>query len=619
MSTPTAVDPADIPTSRFQPLRWWPAALLLLAMVLARTVPPLLENAPSMIWMVTAFGPLLCGALILLWWLLASRATWQERLLGLLGIVSAIGGTIATVHPSMRGPAIMVVTVPMGMATFAIGALLLNRHKTRTLVAVLLAACGFGFSSFLRSDGFWGDNSIGLHWRSTPSAEELLLAEEKSPSGSASVDFGSDVEESLLNPDWPGFRGPDRSARVGGIRLATNWETQPPEELWKVPVGPGWSSYAVAGDLLFAMEQRGLNELTACYSADTGETIWTSATEARFEDPLGGPGPRATPALAGGRLYALGASGHLKCHDARTGDVLWEQDLRKVADRDPPMWGYCSSPLVVDSVVIVIAGGKDGKGTLAFDAESGELRWSAASGEHSYSSPEVVSVAGSEYLATLSEAGMELVETATGSVVLNYEWKHEGYRAVQPKVVGEDSLLLPTGMGTGTRRLKIHSAEGELSVEEIWTSLDLKPDFNDFVVHDGFAYGFDNAIFVCIDLSTGKRKWKRGRYGKGQVLLLDDANQLLVVSERGKVLLLEASPEGHSELAEFQAIEGKTWNHPVLIGDRLYLRNSEEAACFRVALVDELPGMAPSETDADADSDESTADASEQSEAADVE
>ena len=184
----------------------------------------------------------------------------------------------------------------------------------------------------------------------------------------------------------------------------------------------------------------------------------------------------------------------------------------------------------------------------------------------------------------LSNRGLDLLDPQTGAMRLAYEWPVSSYRTLQPKVVGPDTILLPTGENFGTRRIQISRTNGEFAAQELWTSRYLKPDFNDFVVYQDHAYGFDTSFFTCINLATGERSWKGGRYGKGQVLLLERAGLLLVAGEQGEVVLLKATPEAHTELAKFQALEGKTWNHPVVIGDRLYLRNSQEAACFRLAM-----------------------------------
>ena len=576
----------------FRRLRVWPAVMMLAGMVIARLLPVLIENGPANLWMAAAMGPAACGILVVLWWLLLSRASWLERLVGIVGIIVAAAGTLAVVHPSMLMPGVMVLTIPMGTAAFALAAILFGRMLSfrRTVIAILFAGCGFGFSILMKSDGLWGDFAMDLKWRWTESNEDQVVANrDRNPSVSLKDFAGPDVEMWLANPEWPAFRGEDRSGRQHGPIVSSDWSATPPEQIWRIDVGPGWSSFAVAGKLLFTQEQRGPMETTVCYSADSGKEIWTQQIESRFDDPLGGPGPRATPTLADGGLFVMGGSGHMLRLDPRTGDVVWQTDLRKVAMREPPMWGFCSSPLVTNSLVIVHVGGAGDKGTLAFDVATGELKWSMASGDHSYSSPQLGIVGGEPLVLMLSNNGIELLDPQTGKLRLNYEWKHDGYRDLQPQVINGDSILLPTGMGTGTRCIRVVKNVEQYSAEELWTSLDLKPDFNDFVVFEDHAYGFDNSIFTCIDLKTGKRKWKGGRYGKGQVLLLEDSRLLLIAGEYGDVVLLKADPSKHSELATLKAIEGKTWNHPVVIGDRLYIRNAEEAACFRLPLAVHLP------------------------------
>ncbi len=249
------------------------------------------------------------------------------------------------------------------------------------------------------------------------------------------------------------------------------------------------------------------------------------------------------------------------------------------------MWGYSASPLVVNDQVIVHAAGKGDLGILAFDVKDGKLAWSAKAGEQSYGSVQVVTVLGKQYLALLSETGAHLWDFK-GQSVLNYEWPHSGYRALQPQIVDGDKLIIATGMGSGTRAVQLSEQDGALTAKELWTSRDLKPDFNDLLVHDGYLYGFDNSIFTCVDLKTGKRKWKGGHYGKGQAILAADAGLIIVVSEKGELVLLRATPEKHEQLAKIEAMQDKTWNHPVLIGNRLYVRNAAEAVAYELPLAE---------------------------------
>lgn len=580
------VHPAgDQSTSVLQPLRIWPAVVFLLGMAIARFVPGMVEDAPITLLMVAVIGPVILGGLIWLWWLTFSRASMKERLVGFFGALLIAGGCIYSLDETMIGPGIMMVAVPFGTAAFGIGAVLLSRWLSfgRTIIVLLLTLCGFGYATLLRNEGMWGNFALDLHWRWEPTAEELMLADRSdAPPTSDVVSSSDEMDEWLTNPQWPQFRGPEGLSQQHGPPMLTDWSTKKPELLWKIPVGPGWSSFAVAGNLLFTQEQRGEKETVVCYTADAGKEVWAQEIESRFFDPLGGPGPRATPTLSGGSIFAQGASGQLQRLDAKSGEKIWEVDLREVADREPPMWGFSSSPLVVGSVVVVHAGGKGDKGTLAFDVESGDLKWSAAAGDHSYSSAQLLTLSGEKYVVMFTNAGMNVLDPATGESRCDYAWKLDGYSAVQPQVYSDGMVVLASQ--EETRCLEMTPTENGFAVEERWSSRKLKPDFNDFVIHDGHAYGFDAEIFTCIDLKSGKRNWKRGRYGKGQVLMLADLDVLLVVSERGEIVLLEANPSKHQELSTFQAIEGKTWNHPVVIGDRLYVRNSQEAACYQLPM-----------------------------------
>jgi outer membrane protein assembly factor BamB len=219
---------------------------------------------------------------------------------------------------------------------------------------------------------------------------------------------------------------------------------------------------------------------------------------------------------------------------------------------------------------------------MAYDTKTGKPCWSAPAGDHSYSSPQLATVAGKEAILMLDNSGVSAIEPVDGKPIWTYEWKFNNYRAVQPLILDPTDLVLGTGMGTGTRRIELKAAKAGVDIAERWTSLDMKPDFNDYVAWKGYLYGLDHNILCCVDLATGKRKWKNGRYGNGQLLLLPDSGQILVLSEEGDLVLIHANPEKLDEVARHKVLEGKTWNHPALAGNRIYVRNAEEAACFEL-------------------------------------
>lgn len=577
-----------LPKISWRPLRIWIPILLLPLMVFMRFVPGLVPDGPSMIWMASAFGPFLVGLLVMLWWLLASRARWFERILGVLGVVGAVGIEQAVCHESMRGPLPIVMTIPMAIAAFALGAILFGNKLSihRTWLAIGLAALGAGYSALIKTDGVWGDFSFGFDWRWNQSAEQKALSEirqaEKRTSSQPIDSQG--VLGALKLAAWPGFRGPQGDSAQRGLRFSDDWTAHPPQEIWRKRLGPAWSSFSIGADRLFTQEQREENEAVACYDSKTGEPIWSFETPSRFFESLGGLGPRGTPTLSDGSIYALGAEGILVKLDAMDGKLVWKADLKEASGRkEPPMWGFSCSPCVESGVVIVHAGGKGDKGVIAFNVEDGQVAWTAPAGEMSYSTVQKIKLLDQTYLCLLSNTGAHLWEPTTGKSLYNYEFVHQGYRACQAQVIDGNKMLIPAGMGTGTRLVEFTLGDNGLEAREVWTSKDMKPDYNDILVHDGNIYGFDNAIFACIGLEDGKRKWKGGRYEKGQALLLADSGLILVISEKGELVLLRATSEKHQELGKIAALSDKTWNHPVVVGDRLYVRNAQEAVCYQLA------------------------------------
>lgn len=571
---------------KFRPLRTWPALLFVVAIVALRFGPRLFESDPGEYFIVSALGPLACSLLIVLWWVFASRACWKERLFGFLGLGGCVFAGHLIIDSTMRGAGLMFIVVPLGLILFVI-AVHKQRHEvplSRTTFALGFALLGCLSPALLRNEGMTGDYALVLRWRWTPTTEEQMMAARQGSEAAPAIG-AADVLEVFSDPEWPGFRGKDRSGRALGPKIDASWEERAPELLWRIDVGPGWGSFAIAGNRLFTQEQRGPMECVVCYDGETGDEVWIQRTEVRFDEPLGGAGPRATPTLDDGRLFITGADGDFLRLDPGTGNVVWRQSLREVAGRKPPTWGFSASPLVVGPNVIVHGGGEGDLGVLAFDAESGELAWSAPSGDHSYSSPQIHAFSGAESVVMLTNSGLDLIDPTSGAFHFRYDWPVSDYRALQPAILKGDVVLIPSRADRVTRALRIIVDGGEYSAEEIWSSRYMKPDFNDFVVHDGHAYGFDGGIFASINLETGDRNWKGGRYGKGQVLLLEQSKMLLVASERGDVVLLQADPTELIELGSFKAIEGKTWNHPVVVEDRLFIRNGQEAACFRLPLV----------------------------------
>jgi outer membrane protein assembly factor BamB len=364
------------------------------------------------------------------------------------------------------------------------------------------------------------------------------------------------------------------------MRINADWSASPPVQVWRKPIGPGWSSFAVAGDLIYTQEQRGDDEMVACYRLSTGEPVWRHSNPVRFYESNGGAGPRATPTVDNGRVFAHGAIGIVNALDARTGKLLWSHNSSTDTEVPVPGWGFSSSPLVADGKVIIAASGA----LVAYDPATGERRWLMKSRGGSYSSPHLFNIDGVEQIVLMGGKGTTVVAVADGAVLWENAWA--GSPMVQPALLPGGDLLITSAdamSGLGVRRIGLTHGSNGWTATERWTSRGLKPYFNDYVIHKGHAFGFDGNILSSVNLETGERAWKGGRYGNGQMLLLADQDLLLVMSEEGDLALVSATPDKFTEIARFPALDAKTWNHPVLVGDLLLVRNGEEMAAFRLS------------------------------------
>jgi outer membrane protein assembly factor BamB len=615
-----------MPIAPSKPLRLWPGVVIVTAQWLLwyalPVVAPVLFGVP--LSLVSVLGGIFGGPAVLVWWLFFSRAPWAERVGALVVMIVAFLATSRVVDESIANgmmgmmlPIFLMPLLSLALVAWAVAARHLSgERRYASMAAAIFLACGV--MVLLRTGGITGGVASDLHWRWTETPEERLLAQDPGEPAAASPasvpaktpeepleanagaapatvpDAPSVPETTPVAPpparteaDWPGFRGPGRDDIVRGVRIETDWTASPPVELWRRPIGPGWSSFAVRGDLLYTQEQRGDDETVAAYNVTTGEPVWRHRDAARFWESNGGAGPRATPTVSGGRVYALGATGILNALDAGTGAPLWSRNAASDTGATLPGWGFAGSPLVAGDLVIVAASGR----LAAYDVATGNPRWFGPARRGGYSSPHLLTIDGVLQILLMNGAGATSVALADGTVLWEHEWP--GVPIVQPAVIAEGEILVTTsgsGMsGIGMRRLAIARGAGGWTVEERWSSNGLKPYFNDFVIHDGHAFGFDGSILACISLTDGSRAWKGGRYGNGQFVLLPDQDVLLVLSEDGELALVRAASDRFTELARFTAIDGKTWNHPVLAGNILLVRNGEEMAAFRLPLARRTP------------------------------
>ncbi|HWB12031.1 MAG TPA: PQQ-binding-like beta-propeller repeat protein [Pirellulales bacterium] len=446
------------------------------------------------------------------------------------------------------------------------------------LVAVI--AGGTALAASLRVDGFSGNLVPRFTWRWSPRPDESLVdreAEKPLDKHAAAADLSVTSEH-----DFPQFLGKNRDATTEAPSFDSDWTAHPPQLAWKKPIGAGWSAFAVVGDYAVTQEQRGKYECITCYSLGQGELLWTHTDEGRFSKTLSGDGPRSTPTVDEGRVYTLGALGRLNCLDGRTGQLLWTHDVLDENKASLPEWGKSCSPLVVDGLVVVSAGGKDGRSLVAYDKQTGELAWHAGDQPSSYASPRLAEVAGVRQVLMVNQESVSAHDPQDGHLLWEFAWPGNTPKVPDAVAIDGDHIFVSAGYGLGCQLLEIGPSQGDkLIPKSLWQSKQLKPKFTNVVVRDGHVYGLDDGrALICLDLKDGKRRWRGGRYGHGQVLLVN--NVLLVQAETGEVALVEASSERFNELARFAAIEGQTWNNPVVAGSRLLVRNATEAACYEL-------------------------------------
>jgi outer membrane protein assembly factor BamB len=380
-------------------------------------------------------------------------------------------------------------------------------------------------------------------------------------------------------PYWTDFRGPHRDGHYREMSIATSWPDEGLRPLWKQPVGGGYASFVAARGRLFTIEQRGAEEVAAAYDAATGLELWTSRWRARFEESMGGDGPRATPTWADGMVYVLGAEGELRCLDEATGRVIWRKNILEDNGARNLDWGMAASPLVVDDVVIVLPGGSNGRSVVAYNRRTGARAWSALDERQAYSSPMIVTLAGRRQLLVFSSARLAALDPDGGALLWSYPWTtNADIHVAQPLLVGPNRVFVSSGYGVGGAVIEISESGGRFDVREVWRNVRMKNKFTSSVVHEGFIYGLDESILACVAAATGELRWKGGRYGYGQLVLA--SGRLIVLTEDGDLVLVAATPESHQELSRFSALSGKTWNHPAIAHGRLFVRNLQEMAAY---------------------------------------
>ena len=380
---------------------------------------------------------------------------------------------------------------------------------------------------------------------------------------------------------WTNFRGPNRDGRYDELQVLTKWPASGLVPVWKQPIGVGYASFVIADGRAHTIEQRRGQEVVTAYDVATGRELWKQGWNAQYSDTTG-DGPRATPTWDDGRIYALGATGELRCLDAKTGAVAWGRNILTENQASNLSWAMAASPLVVDDKVIVLPGGANGKSIVAYNKLTGAPVWASQNDTQAYVSPMLVTLAGRRQIVVVSASRVMGLAPEDGSLLWSYVWDTSmGINASQPIVVDKNRLFISAGYGKGAALIEVSGGGKTFAARKLWENINMKNKFNSSVLHEGYVYGLDEGILTCLDVNTGERKWKGGRYGYGQVILA--SGHLIVSSDSGELALVTATPQQYAEVARFTALDGKSWNNPAIAGGRLLVRNASQMAAYNIA------------------------------------
>ena len=420
-------------------------------------------------------------------------------------------------------------------------------------------------------------------WLSKNAPQNSTAAGSEVPNDKLPESANTQTSLTITAADWPRNCGINGSREITEPQCSFDWQDNVPKELWRHPVGDAWSSFTIVGERLFTQEQRGPLECVVCYNADTGLELWRHEDSTRYETAQGGVGPRATPTVTENAVFALGATGILNALDPLTGALIWQRNICDDAESSMIEWGMSGSPMIHNNTVIVDAGGDKHKAVIAYDRAAGEIVWASGNHQAGYATPRLETIGGSLQLLIFHGDGLQGLDPDSGQQLWEYPWTNQyKINVAQPMLFG-NQLFLSSGYDSGCVMIDPTTLQDGRPAEVWPPNKNLKLKFNEAVQRENYVYGLDDGILACIDVETGKRMWKGGRYRHGQVLLWGD--KLIVQAESGDVAVVEASPKSFKEVTRLAALSDRTWNLPIVNRGRLYTRNASEAVCYELPSV----------------------------------
>ena len=406
-------------------------------------------------------------------------------------------------------------------------------------------------------------------------------------------------EPATSDPGWPHLRGPHYDAHSADAELADSWPTEGPPVLWTTEIGCGYSGVIVVGGRAYTQTQTVTEQKVLALDADTGQTIW----ERRYGWPYepGGmyPGPRATPTWSDGRIYFAAPDGLVGCLDAVDGRPLWSVNVNEQFDGRGTGFGYACSPVVEDGKVIMPVGGPSAS-VVALDADTGATVWTSGNAPASYCSALPITFHGRRQVVTFLQNALAGFDLQTGRLLWQQAYS-QGYdehaaaplydepylRTMQPFRAGSDLYVLEAAPAEN------NAADPGCLIKSVRHDSQMSNDVASSVLVDGFIYGFDlravqtnrsrpsRGTFRCMDFKTGEVHWSSDRPGQAAIVVAD--GKLLMLNDRGEVLLVRINPHRYEELARAEVFPGEIcWTAPALHHGRLYLRSPTRVVCLFV-------------------------------------
>ena len=368
--------------------------------------------------------------------------------------------------------------------------------------------------------------------------------------------------------DWPGWRGPDRN----GISRETGWSWQwganTPPVLWKAKVGKGFSSFAVSKERVLTMGNADDTDTVTCFEAGTGKVLWRHSYACELQPLSYEGGPAATPTVAGDRVYTFSKGGDLFCLDAKDGHVVWSKKFAPWPWREGDWkntWRYAGSPQVVESRLILSVG----EAGMALDARDGKVLWESPAGHPGYASPVPFRSGTTDALAFFSGRAVIGVAAGTGKRLWEVPWRTEWDMNAADPIIQENRLFVSSGNGTGCALFDLR----DNPPRELWRNKHLKTPMNSAVLWRGHLYGFNDESLACVEWETGVKKWSEPSVRRGSLFVAD--GKLVLLSEKGQLVVAEAVPDAYRPLAQAQILSGRSWSAPVLSHGLLYARNAQ--------------------------------------------